>query len=120
MKRNEYIQLMNIEEDVDIITVNHLKNKFDRTLLYGYDCDRNTYHVYLKDENIYVVRYNSCNILTRLKVSSNEDYVPNKRVYPQYSDFEFCKLLIEKDIYIPFLEYNEPSKDIDVFAGEVL
>ena len=120
MKENEYLDIMNMKENVELVTANHLKNKSDRTLLYGYDCDRNTFHVYLKDENIHVVKYNSSKILTVLNVFSNEDYVPNKRVYPQYSDFEFCKLLIEKDVYIPFSNYEEPIKNTDIFVGEVV
>lgn len=113
MEKNEYLKLLNIEVPfVGLITVDNLKNKKDRTLLYGYDCDRNTFHVYLKNEKIHILRYNSSGIFTKLEAFSNYDYVPNKRVYPEYSDFEFCKLLLEQEVEIPFLQFRNDMPNV--------
>lgn len=121
MRENEYINIINMEEHTEgLITAKHLKNKSDRTLLYGYDCDRNTFHVYLKGEEIHILRYKSTEVFTKLEVFSNHDYIPNKRVYPEYSDFEFCKLLKEQNIDIPFLPYKRPTINIGRFVGEII
>ena len=85
-------------------------SKVNRTLLYGYTCERRTFHVYLKDLKIYVVVYDkdfTANKQTpknmrQINVTSNRDFVPDKRVYPERSDFFFCKLLRERGIEIPF------------------
>ena len=91
----------------------YLRN--DRTLLYGYTCERKTFHVYLKDEKIYVVVY--CNDystpktkprnMVQIRVTSNHDYVPDKRLYPERCDYEFCRLLKEKGIELPFTAYSD-------------
>lgn len=99
----------------------------DRTLLYGYTCDRKTFHVYLKDLEIhtiiYDVEYNNgkqrpTNI-TEICVSSNMDYIPNKRLYPEACDYTFCKLLKHANINLPFTFFNEnrPKQD---FYGFIL
>lgn len=121
MKENEFIKILNIEPPAkELITAKHLKNKEDRTLIYGYDCDRNTFHVYLKDEQIHILKYNSREVFPKLEAFSNDDYVPNKRVYPEYSDFEFCKLLKEQDIHISFLSYSEPAKEPNPYFGKII
>ena len=61
----------------------------DRTLLYGYTCDRKTFHVYLKDKEIHTVLYDISYDgkipkpinMTEVHVMSNRDYVPDKRLY---------------------------------------
>ena len=67
-----------------ILTVDDLNNKQNRTLLYGYTCNRETWHVYLKDEVIYTVMYGGYdNIdISEVYVKTNNDYIPNKRLYP--------------------------------------
>lgn len=121
MKENEYVDLLNMGENIEeLITAKHLKNKKNRTLIYGYDCDRRTFHVYLKDEQIYIVRYNYMEGITKLEAFSNHDYIPNKRVYAQYSDFEFCKLLKNKYIHIPFSSYTEPIREATPYFGNII
>ena len=98
----------------------------DRTLLYGYTCDRKTFHVYLKNMEIHTVTYNvdhsgnkpRPNNMTEISVLSNRDFVPNKRLYPEACDYAFCKLLKNANIYLPFTSFNEnrPKKDFYGFT----
>lgn len=44
----EFGMLEYVEEKDKLITGDDLVNERDRTLLYGYTCDRKTFHVYLK------------------------------------------------------------------------
>lgn len=99
---------------------------YNKTLMYGYTCERETFHVYIKDEQIYVVVYETdYSILyneelssfmrgepkpknmRQIEVKSNRDYVPNKRLYPERCDYNFCKLLKERGIELPFSHWGE-------------
>lgn len=87
----------------------------DRTLLYGYTCERKTFHVYLKNMKIHVVVYNvdySGNKprpvnMREIEVHSNQDYIPDKRLYPETCDYRFCKLLKRYGLWLPFTTYDE-------------
>lgn len=117
MQENEYIDLLNVGE---LITAKHLKNKENRTLIYGLDADNRIFHVYLKDEQIYIVTYNYMEGLLEFKAISNNGYIPNKTVFAQYSDYEFCKLLQKQCIHIPFSLYAEPEKEPTPYFGSIL
>ena len=100
-----------------------LKNQEDRTLLYGYTCERDTWHVYLKDGKIHVVIYEYKQSPREVNTATNEGFVPDKRLYPERCDFEFCKLLADYDVYLPFTTYDEKVYEEtknDTFHGEIL
>jgi len=98
----------------------------DRTLLYGYTCARETFHVYLKDVKIHVVVYNTNysedqarpQNMREIPVKSNYDYIPDKRLYPEACDYHFCKLLKNCGMNLPFTGFtNRPVQD---FYGFIL
>lgn len=70
----------------------------DRTLLFGYDCDRNTHHVYLRDGHIHLVRYTGGYPGRQANVIEHHSWkkapvtllVPNKRLYPESCDYDFA------------------------------
>lgn len=104
-------------EQANIIYAHDLRPYlYNKTLLYGYTCERKTFHVYIKNEQIYVVVYDteySRGIPTpknmrQISVTSNHDYVPDKRLYPERCDYNFCKLLKEKGVQLPFTTWSEP------------
>lgn len=107
--------LNSVDKANELIGVSDLLNNKNRTLLYGYTCSRETFHVYLKNNEIHTVMYNndySGNYtkpkdMRELAIKSNYDYVPDKRLYPETCDYEFCKLLKEKGINLPFTGFNE-------------
>ena len=90
----------------------------DKTLIYGYTCERKTFHVYLKDHKIYTVIYERefsrgkpipVN-MRLLEVTSNRDYIPDKRIYPEMCDYHFCQLLIQKGINLPFTNFQQEAE----------
>ena len=107
--------LKNINKINELITAKDLLNTKDRTLLYGYMCTRETFHVYLKNNEIHTVIYsrdyseNSIKPknMREISIKSNANYIPDKRLYPETCDYEFCVLLKERDIYLPFTTYDE-------------
>lgn len=99
-----------------------LKNLTPRTLIYGYDVDRNDLHVYLgADGLIHVVRYSSRAVGSDKGlifshsfgeaggVKAPTDYVPNKRAYPASCDGEFCQVLRSFGASISFTDFDEAA-----------
>lgn len=116
MNKDEYklVEKMKPQKE-HVLSPDDLKNKSDRTLLYGYTCDRDTWHVYIKDEVIHTIWYNAreddvviCELPDYI---SNKQYIPNKRLYPETCDFEFCSLLIDKGVHLPFTTWNDNREE---------
>ena len=98
------------------VSVSELTDQTDRTLLFGYDFERKTVHVYLKDGLIHWFHLD-----THFAAAWWEDakrLVPVKRVYPALSDYKFCALLQSKGIDVPFTSFA-PKEDRFPFAGDV-
>ena len=89
---------------------------YNKTLLYGYTCERDTFHVYIKNEQIYTVVYQNEYYrgvikpinMRQVKINSNRDYIPDKRLYPERCDYNFCKLLKERGVHLPFTTWTDP------------
>ena len=107
-----------------------LSNRTPRTLLYGYTCARDTYHVYLDEEgcvNKYIYDYYNKTLLhKKYKILTNLqliELIPDKRVYPESTDYEFLEILLENQVYIPFTCYDEERyervKDLQ-YHGEII
>lgn len=103
MKDFEFNNL--VKEHEKLITVKDLENKNDRLLLKGYTSFRDGWEVWLIDEEIKIYMFEKDSIRI-MEANNNKDYCPDKRVYPQESDYEFCKLLLQKGINIPFTKFN--------------
>ena len=100
------------------------------TLLYGYDCDRNTWHVFNDHFGLiylYVYKHTMRDgyiDIKKIEVSSDglvslEELVPNKRLYPQYCDFKFCSHLKSKGVNLPFTVWSEPKPLDGAFVGQI-
>lgn len=105
----EYENLTSEEQNVKI----HFFNQTSRTLLYGYTCSRNTFHVYLDEEGCvikYIYGYKDVPIRhEKYEVLTNDDLyklVPDKRVYPESTDYEFLQILLKNQVYVPFTTYD--------------
>jgi hypothetical protein len=80
-----------------------LKNKADRTLVYGYSIEgRRPFHLYLKGGVIHLATYDpfgdnekprNVDVKCFPEGISLDDVTPHGDVYPHASDFEFCDLL---------------------------
>ena len=119
MTRNGFEKLQQFNKEVEeLICVEDLSPYiYNKTLLYGYTCERKTFHVYLKNREIYTVVYENDystgeakpKNMKQIKVSSNHDFVPDKRIYPERSDYNFCRALKEKGIELPFTNYDDTT-----------
>lgn len=113
-----------------------------KTLLYGYDCDRNTWHVYQDPYGsifLYVYRDMGRELapngrridpvqlrdITLAGINSLDELIPNKRLYPQYCDFKFCQYLKDQGLgRLPFTTWEEPRTGTpdnpkSVYFGEI-
>ena len=81
----------------------------DRTLVYGYTCSRDTFHVYKLDDELHILVYD--HLERTIKHVSGRSLqaqacAPDKRVYPESCDFEFAVLLHEREVRLPFLPFS--------------
>lgn len=102
-----------------VIEFADLQDKSERTLLWGYTCDRASFHVYVKDEEIKVVMYFSDKDIEELNIQYNSQYVPDKRLYPEACDYEFCSLLAQDGVNLPFTTFND-EREPKQYHGKVL
>ena len=118
MRKEWFDKLNQYDCDQDnLIYAHHLRPYlYNKTLLYGYTCERDTFHVYIKNEQIFVVVYKneySSGVvkptnMRQITVTSNRDYVPDKRLYPERCDYNFCKMLKERGVDLPFTTWSDP------------
>lgn len=109
-----------------LITLKDLTDKSPRTLVYGYNCNRDTWHLYLTaDGQFQWVLYDFDGFLIdEYKADSIKpsDCLPDKRIYGQKSDFEFCQLLMHCGQTLSFTTYEEvePAQYYGTLVEELL
>lgn len=111
MTRQEYENLQLPDHASPLIDVAEIKNKEPRTLLYGYTVARDTFHVFLRGGLIHraVYRYNgeASGDFEAKALWDAQALIPDKRLYPEACDAEFCALLLtKKGIFLPFTTFN--------------
>lgn len=127
MTIDQFEDLTNIKKN--LVTVADLNNKEARTLLYGYDCNRDTWHVYLdEDKIIHIIVYEYVSEAvsklvmhknTRIHdIFENEKYVPDKRLYPEACDAEFSRALISAGVVMPWTTFNDRNFHCAKFYGK--
>lgn len=120
MDLNQYQTLEASLHMPSVICATELADPSDRTLVYGYTVERETFHLYLENGKFNRVVYDGDNVflsgLTGLDSIELALCVPDKRVYPARSDFEFCRLVLIKGGSVPFTTF-EPPKEIKPFYG---
>lgn len=122
MNQEQYAALTSREKFCTPVSVSQLENQTPRTLLYGYTCDRNTWHVYLENDHIHCLLYKGNVAISHTAghsggVADNQGYIPNKRLYPEHCDYEFCKLLMAADCSLPFTTFSEEKEMSGSYAG---
>lgn len=115
MNQNEYEEFQAEDAHVPVIGVAAEKvGGESRTLALGYDVDRNTFHAYIHEGTLYVRTHNH-----RGKILSEMSgrwlpvvaMRPNKRVYPQYTDGDFARIMRDLDFPLPFTTWSEPRRE---------
>jgi hypothetical protein len=96
---------------VDMLCGDDLVDKTPRTLLYG----GQFYHVhtYFDGVDIRMCGWDMYeDEVCELSPSSNEHYIPEYLVHPQYCDLEFCQLLLKAGERIPFGEWHVDKQEL--------
>lgn len=124
MDKNQYHQLRGrAPETLAQVTAACLKDQTPRTLLYGYTCERLTWHIYLADNAIHKVVYDHNNTIVEYKDEKDgiswAECVPDKRLYPETCDFDFCVELDKQNISLPFTRWND-EREVLTFYGRVV
>lgn len=109
MNIDQFQQILNKDLKERTISIEDVSEKHDRTLLYGYDIDRNTHHVYIKNDQICLIVYNFAKEIISFCDGIIPLYrlIPNKRLYPERCDFSFCNMLQEYGIHFPWTTFDE-------------
>ncbi|WP_316200986.1 MULTISPECIES: hypothetical protein [unclassified Bradyrhizobium] len=97
-----------------------------RTLLYGYNKDRESWHVYQKDGELHLLIYRDDFSPPVFHGHGSElpaeNLVPNKRLYPEACDFEFCLRLRRLGVLMTFTTFGgiEDPESRRPFFGRVM
>lgn len=121
MTPEEYLKLQH--DGGALILGSDLVDQTDRTLLFGFNYENMTHHVYLKDGVIHTVRYMLDKEVHEHPVFDNTNYLPGKRTYPTRSDFEFCLKLQHVGMDPCYTTYDKREFDMKrygVYFGRTL
>jgi hypothetical protein len=123
MNQNQFEKLAEMSESPKKVSIQDLLNKEERTLLYGYTCDRDTFHIYLRSGELHKIIFkhneHKPSVHKHGQELPLEGIVPNKRLYPEACDFEFCVLLSSVGINLPFTTFDE-SREKKKFYTQVV
>lgn len=121
MTKDEMAKLKDEQYPSQELNIKELPAGYEGTLLYGYTCERNTFHAYAKAGEIHAVIYNHKNELLR-HTHGEEIYAgscaPDKRTYRQHTQYFFASLLVKKGVMFSLTEARE--EDEDLAFGEFL
>lgn len=102
------------------ITIDVLTDQSDRTLLWGYTVDRHSHHVFIKDGELRMVVYGSTSkepfLMERGSLYADK-IAPNKRMYPEACDLEFCNALRRQSVDLVFTTFNA-EREPKTYYGE--
>ena len=99
----------------------HFNNMNARTLLYGYNTDRSTLHIYLCERGFIHIHHYTLEHTIYYNYTAAPDIdllIPNKRLYPECCDFEICKRLKKWGYNLPFTKFNN-EREVKQFYGKV-
>jgi hypothetical protein len=124
MNPTQYDLLTNtIQPEPQLANAKLLYAQDPRTLIYGYTGEKSTFHVYLNGGVIHKVVYDFSGHLLSHKSQSDgllfSECVPDKRIYPETCDFEFCSLLKRRGVSLPFYNWND-KRERAAFYGKRL
>jgi hypothetical protein len=112
VNRTEYEALRAEPARSPVINLADLTDRSDRTLIYGYCCNRLTFHVYLQGGRLIRYIYGEDGTGARVEILNTEllpaqCYVPDKRVYPEASDAAYCRLLKAQGVEFTFTTFGD-------------
>ena len=112
-----------IRPESQVVNAKCMYNQSDRTLVFGYTADKDTFHVYLEAGIIHKVVYNFRGELLAHKSQSDglqyAECAQAKRLYPETCDFDFCSLLKRRGISLSFYIWTA-NREPAAFYGKRL
>lgn len=112
MNKAEFQTIEKLNQTPKVLSVHDFQDKTPRTLLYGYTSNRFTWHVYLEEGTLDIVtlsyRDEKKNVCV---IEENTDFLPDKRLYPEACDYEFCRLLKQQGLSLPFTNWDEKREE---------
>lgn len=108
MNFDELEQLREVRTEPTHIYVDNVPGA-DRTLLYGYTCDRRSFHIFKLSGELHRVIYDHNETVYEHTWGDRlvaRDCIPDKRVYPESTDFIFAKLLKRREVNPTFLPFS--------------
>ena len=116
MTEDEYkILQLPFKKTIPTISIENLCDTQPRTLLWGYTLDRWSHHVYIEKDEIHVFVYTGREDITDSRYRSGDlvakDVVPDKRLYPKACEIEFCLILRNLGLYLPFTTWNDMREE---------
>lgn len=114
MREDQYDALMAAENPAKYIEAASFLGA-DRTLLYGYTCDRESFHVYLSGGLIHRYVYTGTLDHTPISHRAQEkvwafDLIPDKGVYPESTDYLFAQMLQRLGARVPYLPFDRERR----------
>lgn len=121
-KRKREMNKLEYETLIDLSFDDHSAYNIQRfnmgTLLYDYDCDRRTWHIYKDNyKTITKVIYSLDKLIDYTvnigNISKNNltNLIPNKRLYPARCDLSFCLFLKQLSLELCFTNFGEEEQN---------
>lgn len=127
MNKDQLNALRAIEHQPTTVSVDDLGETalLTRTLVYGYTAERDTFHVWLTAGGLIgrtIYSYEGGVLFHDVRREwPVEDMIPNKRAYPQYSDYEFARIIKSRHEYgITFTNWTEPAPFVGIYKGRTI
>jgi hypothetical protein len=109
MTEDEYTELIKDANQEPRVYVSDFDGH-DRTLLYGYTCDRTSFHVYLWEGQIWRVEYHATSLQLLFHAVADSfravDLIPDRRVYPEATDFQMAQRLQALGVRVPYKPFD--------------
>lgn len=119
----EQFELLRSEPQRAVFLPEMFADKGDRTLLWGFWCNRADHHLYLADGTFYLYigagwdvrldeRHQKEQRFSFQQISLDTPMlIPDKRLYPEACDFDFCQALIAAGANLPWTTFNEERQE---------
>ncbi len=92
----------------------------ERTLIWGYTLERNSFHVYVANGMLHRVIYDfKDNVIDSISGETLDTFLlkPSKRAYPEACELEFSLLMRLKGVELSFTTFN-PERPASLFYGK--
>lgn len=108
MNQNEFFEISNTAPPEYVAMASDFSGS-DKTLLYGYTCEKKSWHIYKKDGLLHKLVYGYPAFFISYDARESfilSDLIPDKRVFPECTDFHLAKMFLAASIDVPYLPFD--------------